>query len=362
MADNNKATSLDNVKQYVKGVLQGWIPNKSTLDALSTGTNGDLLYNGQPIGSGDPITVDAVLSSVSENPVQNKVIYDALQNISGSGTIISVDTVLSDTSENPVQNKVIKSALDNKANASDIPDVSGFVTQSALTAKQDVLTFDSFPTANSINPVTSGGVYTAIQNIPIATPITVDTTLNATSENPVQNKAIYSALQNISGGTPAIVDAVLDLTSENPVQNKVIKEALDKKADISSIPDVSGFALTSDIPDISGKQDKLTFDLTPTKNSSNPVTSDGIYNALQNAGTGIGCDDTPMSQINQMLIDIFGDDNQSGVKIVSFASGTDQELADMLAAHYAGDIDIHDYWSVGDTRTVSLSAMDATYV
>lgn len=50
------------------------------------------------------------------------------------------------------------------------------------------------------------------------------------------------------------------------------------------------------------------------------------------------------------------------VKIVSWASGTDAELKDMLDAHYAGKIDIHDYWSVGDERTVSLSAMAATYV
>lgn len=45
------------------------------------------------------------------------------------------------------------------------------------------------------------------------------------------------------------------------------------------------------------------------------------------------------------------------LKIVSWSSGTDAELAAMLDAHYAGKIDIHDYWAVGDERTVSLSAM-----
>jgi len=48
------------------------------------------------------------------------------------------------------------------------------------------------------------------------------------------------------------------------------------------------------------------------------------------------------------------------VKIVSWASGTDVELNAMLDAHYRGVIDIHDYWSVGDTRTVALSAMPST--
>lgn len=48
------------------------------------------------------------------------------------------------------------------------------------------------------------------------------------------------------------------------------------------------------------------------------------------------------------------------LKIVSWASGTNAELKDMLDAHYAGKIDIHDYWAVGDERTVSLSEMAAT--
>ena len=404
MADNNKATSLDNVKQYVKGVLQGWFSNKATLDKLSTATNGDLLYNNIPVGAGSSVTVDVALSATSENPVQNKVIY---------------------------------SALEDKANASDIPDTSGLATQSAVTAalalKQDALTFDSSPTANSTNPVTSGGVYTALQNVPGGSTITVDTTLSATSENPVQNKAIYSALQNISGGTSAIVDSMLSSTSENPVQNKVIKAALDGKADASAIPDVSNFVTTQNLSTgLATKQDTLTFDSTPTQNSSNPVTSGGVYSALQGASFSLSpattstlggiivgdnltvdqngrlsagaipdvsgfalasslsavatsgdysdlintpnvytktevdnlvsssvCDDTPMSEVETMLDRIFGTGGSSGVKIVSFANGTDAEIAAMLAAHYAGEINIHDFWRVGDTRSIPLSAMSA---
>ena len=82
------------------------------------------------------VTVDSELSTTSENPVQNKVIKAALDNIPS----ITVDDSLSTTSENPVQNKVIKAALDN------IPGV------------------------------------------------TVDDSLSTTSENPVQNKVITNAL------------------------------------------------------------------------------------------------------------------------------------------------------------------------
>lgn len=52
----------------------------------------------------------------------------------------------------------------------------------------------------------------------------------------------------------------------------------------------------------------------------------------------------------------------SSPTIVSFADGTPAELAAMLAAHDAGDIDIMDYWSLGDKRTISHLAMAATNV
>lgn len=50
------------------------------------------------------------------------------------------------------------------------------------------------------------------------------------------------------------------------------------------------------------------------------------------------------------------------VKIVTFADGTDAEIEKMIEAHYAGKINISDYWAVGDKRTIHHNAMDATGV
>lgn len=50
------------------------------------------------------------------------------------------------------------------------------------------------------------------------------------------------------------------------------------------------------------------------------------------------------------------------LKIVTWADGTYAEISAMLDAHYAGTIDVSDYWSVGDVKSVSLSAMSATGV
>ena len=50
------------------------------------------------------------------------------------------------------------------------------------------------------------------------------------------------------------------------------------------------------------------------------------------------------------------------VIIVSFSDGTDEQIANMVQAHYDNIINLSDYWAVGDTRSVSLSAMPATGV
>lgn len=49
----------------------------------------------------------------------------------------------------------------------------------------------------------------------------------------------------------------------------------------------------------------------------------------------------------------------SSVKIVPWSTGTDEQIAAMVAAADAGEIVLSDYWSAGDTRTVQLSAMAA---
>ena len=47
---------------------------------------------------------------------------------------------------------------------------------------------------------------------------------------------------------------------------------------------------------------------------------------------------------------------------VPWSSGTDEQIVAMVAAADRGEINLADYWAVGDTRTVHLSAMEATSV
>ena len=52
----------------------------------------------------------------------------------------------------------------------------------------------------------------------------------------------------------------------------------------------------------------------------------------------------------------------SSFEIVPWSTGTDKQIAAMVAAADAGEIVLSDYWSAGDTRTVHLSAMAASGV
>lgn len=73
-----------------------------------------------------------------------------------------------------------------------------------------------------------------------------------------------------------------------------------------------------------------------------PYSTDGVYN--YDAG-------------NRLL-----GEPKEDLKIVTFADGTDAEIEKMIEAHYAGKINISDYWAVGDKRTIHHNAMDATGV
>lgn len=137
----------------IGSVTTGEPGTNASVSNSGTSTNAILNFmipRGNPgSGGGSSVDVDAALSDSSLNPVQNKVIKEALDGKlgktetaaaalhDGAGNIIvdtyakktditniTVDSSLSDTSTNPVQNKVVYNALANKINTEDI--LSGF--------------------------------------------------------------------------------------------------------------------------------------------------------------------------------------------------------------------------------------------
>lgn len=186
--------------------------NKAVLDELSD-VEGELYYNDTPIGvsAWDEVT-DKPFSTVDENDFEivddeisisstlkttisnletdshthtNKTVLDKFSEVGGvleydgsavgGGGVTSVNgqtgavtltadsvTAVSYNSQSltTAQQAQVRTNI-GAASSADIPTAA---QQAAWSAKQDALTFDNTPTSGSTNPVTSDGIYTAIQN------------------------------------------------------------------------------------------------------------------------------------------------------------------------------------------------------
>lgn len=130
--------------------------------------------------------------------------------------------------------------------------------QNQINTKQDTLTFDSSPTDSSSNPATSGGIKTAL-----------DTKLDKTGGTVTGSITAPSFIGNLTGNADTATKATED-------GNGNVIATTYYKANNANIMHKN---LQNQIND---KQDKLTFDTTPTADSTNPVTSGGIKTALDN--------------------------------------------------------------------------------
>lgn len=117
--------------------------------------------------------------------------------VSGGGTNVTVDTALSATSTNPVQNRVIKEALDGKLSKTEIAaaalkDGAGNIIANTYAKKTDISGF--VKTVNGTAPDSAGNVTINVSGG--GSSVTVDTELSRTSNNAIANKAVYNALLN----------------------------------------------------------------------------------------------------------------------------------------------------------------------
>lgn len=105
----------------------------------------------------------------------------------------------------------------------------------------------------------------------------------------MQNKVIKTALDGKQD--KLTFDTTPTASSTNPVTSGGVKTELDKKQDKLTFDTAPKSGSTNPVTsdgvkaEIDKKQDKLTFDTTPTKSSTNPVTSGGVKDALPEALT-----------------------------------------------------------------------------
>lgn len=227
-------------------------------------------------GGGSNITVDTELSATSTNPVQNKVIYNALLNKVGTdiftgftlmgatapitwrqgsqvvgsltasnytGTALRAtqdgdgNTITETYTKKADFDKTISQlgvAFQEKVDRSDLADVATSGKYTDLLNRPDYVV----QSVNNVRPDTAGNVTIDVSG----SNVTVDTTLSATSTNAIANKAVYDALNK-----------KLDKTGTAEYANKdsagnVITDTYAKKSEVSGVvksvngtkPDASG--------------------------------------------------------------------------------------------------------------------------
>lgn len=94
------------------------------------------------------------------------------------------------------------------------------------------------------------------------------------------------------------------------------------------------------------------------KSYSEEISSGGTYTITMAGKTGLSTTAVSDQQAGTVVVTV---SLYNPAKIVSWANGTDEEIAAMVDAAERGEIDLTDYWTAGDTRTVHLDAMPASY-
>ena len=316
---------IPNGRAYVKSV------NNITPDS-----NGNVTVNvGSGGGTGTNITVDSALSSTSTNPVQNKVLYAALNNkldkngtatyaardssgniisstyarktdlnsyvksinnmkpdsagnvnisSSGGGTNITVDATLDSTSSNAIANKAVYAALENKldktgtaaAATKATQDNYGNVIVNTYARKSDLSGY--VKTINNMEPDTNGNINISTGSGGSGSNITIDTTLSSTSNNPIANKAVYAAVNNKLDKNGTAMYASRDSSGNVFGSTYATKTELSKcvKSINNLTPDGSGNVNIS----TSGGGTNITVDTTLSSTSTNAIQNKAVYAAL----------------------------------------------------------------------------------
>lgn len=204
------------------------------------------------------------------------------------GTNITVDSTLSSTSTNPVQNKVLYAALNNKLDKNGTAtyaarDSSGNIISSTYAKKTELSSY--VKSINNVKPDSAGNVNISTGGGGTGTNITVDTTLDSTSSNAIANKAVYAALNNKldKTGTAAAATKATQDSYGNVIVNTYARKS-----------DLSGYVKTinNQEPDTNGNINistggggtgtNITVDSTLSSTSTNPIANKAVYAALNN--------------------------------------------------------------------------------
>lgn len=234
------SNQYDVIKSFKKGGLTYTIVN----DNIKFYAYNDYFYKNCIMSYDLPVTInDVSYSSIDEITDALNDIYPDDNNSGEGGGSIDVDDHLSTVSTNPVQNKIVTQVLNGKADKSEIPSLNGYATedwvegQGYLKEHQDLSDYakkNEVPTLPEFRTINGQKITGDTSNI---------------------------VIEGGSGGETITIDSELSTTSTNPVQNKAITNALNNKANLSDIPSLTGYATQTWVEEqgyLKEEQDKLS--------------------------------------------------------------------------------------------------------
>lgn len=217
------SNQYDVIKSFKKGGLTYTIVN----DNIKFYAYNDYFYKNCIMSYDLPVTInDATYSSIDEiTTALNDIYPDDNNSGEGGGSIdVDVDDHLSTLSTNPVQNKVVTQVLNGKADKSEIPSLGGYATENWVEGQGYLKEHQDLSDYAKKNEVPTLPEFRTING----QKITGDTT--------------NIVIEGGGGGETITVDSELSNTSTNPLQNKAITNALNNKANLSDIPSLDGYA------------------------------------------------------------------------------------------------------------------------
>lgn len=272
-----QVNNYSDLSDVTKNTGDVWnIVNADTANGIKAGDN--VAWNGS---NWDNLSGTVDLSIYAEKADYQKTITSATANGAtitfshkdGTTSTVTVNNVASATAAtNDAKGQKIDTTYEKIADASNVHTSLQNSINGLSTGKQDKLTFDNVPTANSSNPVTSGGIKTVLDT-------KLDKTGTAVSASKLKTARTISLTGNVSGS--ATFDGSTNINISTTVNESKHAAAADTAT--KATQDASGNVISDTYAtksSLSSYQTKLTFDSTPTANSSNPVTSAGIKAAI----------------------------------------------------------------------------------
>ncbi len=282
--DSNKQNKTLSTSITIEGTEATTV--EGALGTLNSSKQGILQYTVMPGASAD--NVERIIQYTGSDPTYTIGGFYQCRLDSGTGTYswveisasITVDTALSSVSTNAVENRVIKTAIDEKQ---DTIEVSTMPVASVANLGK-VYIYVGTTTADYVQ----GQAYLCVLDTETSAYKWETTTSKVTVDNTTIQENTDGELEIVEKtwtGTTADWEALsasdkakytfVNLTDDLAGGNLIV-------TDYVTSGDLNPITSNAVYVGLSGKQDELTFDATPTSESTNPVTSGGVKTALDN--------------------------------------------------------------------------------